>query len=124
MPMNPYKEQLTAELVLLTEELKTIGIHDASNPQDWIAIPEEHDSSEADPNLVADVVENWGERQSLVATLERRYNDIMRALRKIESGQYGTCEIDSAPIEPERLRANPGARTCMAHMEEENGLSL
>ncbi len=117
-----HKEQLEAMLANLIEELKTVGIHDPSNPSDWIAVPEGVDANEADPDLVADVVEEWDERQALVATLERQYNDITRALGKIEKGTYGTCEICGEIIEEDRLSANPAARTNKAHMNEEDTL--
>jgi DnaK suppressor protein len=122
MDTSTYKASLEGMLAELTTELKAIGIHDPHNPQDWIAVPESMDVNEPDTDLVADVVEEWDERQGLVATLEKRYNDIMRALRKIEEGGYGICEISGEPIEEDRLNANPAARTNIAHMNEEEAL--
>ncbi len=121
---NAYKSMLLKALEELTAELKTVGIHDPHNPQDWIAVPEQLDSSEADSDLIADEVEDSDERQALVATLEATYNDIMRALKKIEMGTYGMCEICNSPIEEDRLEANPEARTDKAHMNEEMTLDL
>jgi RNA polymerase-binding transcription factor DksA len=117
-----YKLQLEAMLEELTGELSAIGIHNPENPQDWIAVPEGMDVQEADSDLVADVVEEWDERQGLVATLEKRYNDVTRALGKIEMGTFGVCEISGEPIEETRLDANPAARTNIAHMNEEGML--
>lgn len=122
MNTSAYKSQLESMLAELTVELSAIGIHDPRNPQDWVAVPEGMDVQEADTDLVADVVEEWDERQGLVATLEKRYNDITRALSKIESGTYGVCEISGEPIEEDRLMANPAARTNIAHMNEEGTL--
>lgn len=118
-----YKEKLDGLLGNLTAELSAVGIRDPHNPSDWVAIPEGVDAHEADIDLVADVVEEWDERQALVATLERQYNDIMRAQQKIVDGTYGTCEICAAPIEEDRLNANPTARTCKTHLNEEGSLS-
>jgi len=123
MDTSLYKKRLEQMHEELVEELKAIGIHDPKNPKDWIAVPESMDVHESDTDLVADVVEEWDERQGLVATLEKQYNDIERALAKIESGTYGMCEISNDPIEPERLNANPAARTKIAHMNEEGTLS-
>lgn len=122
--MTDYKSQLEAMLQNLTTELSAVGIHDPHNPADWIAVPEAVDPSEADSDMTADVIEEWDERQALVASLERQFNDITRALRKIETGTFGTCEIGGEAIEPERLNANPGARTCRAHMNEEDTLAV
>lgn len=115
---------LTEMLATLTTELNAVGIHDPHNPQDWIAVPEVSDRQESDDDLVADSVEAWDERQALVASLERQFNDITRALGKMDAGTYGTCEICGAPIEQERLEANPSARTDKAHMDEEETLAL
>jgi len=38
---------------------------------------------------------------------------IGNALRKIEDGTYGTCEVCGKPISPERLAAIPWARLCI-----------
>ncbi len=121
--MKDYMKELEAELAELTRELTSIGIHNPENPSDWIAVPEGVDANQSDTDLLADVVEEWDERAALVATLERRYNDITRALAKITAGTFGTCEICSAPIESDRLEVNPSARTCKAHMNDEGTLS-
>ncbi len=118
-----YKERLEGMLVEITEELKSVGIHNPQNPSDWIAVPQELDVEEPDENLAADAVEAWNERAGLVATLESRYNGILSALSRIEKGTFGTCEICGKTIEERRLDANPIARTCIAHIEEERGLT-
>lgn len=118
---HAYKERLTEELALVTEELKTIGILNPDNPKDWEAIPEPA-KAEPDENIAADRVEEWDERRAIVAELETRYNNITRALKKIESGTFGTCEICGETIEPDRLEVVPAARTCKVHREEEQNL--
>jgi RNA polymerase-binding transcription factor DksA len=122
--MTDYTTRLETMLAELTTELKAIGIHDPHNPSDWIAVPEGVDANQSDTDLVADVVEEWDERQALVATLERQFNDITRALSKIALGTFGMCEIGNETIEPERLDANPAARTCKHHMNEEEALRV
>lgn len=119
MSNNPqeYTARLNTMLSEITEELKTIGIHNPKNPSDWIAVPEDLDVEEPDTNLSADTVESWNERRSIVATLESQYNNIVSALARIESGTFGVCEVCSAPIEEKRLNANPVSRTCMAHID-------
>ena len=117
-----YASLLEEQLSEITKELQSVGIHNPSNPQDWVAVPEGVDPNEPDVDMVADVVEDWDERAALVATLETRYNNIARALSKIKDGTYGTCEVCGGAIEPERLDANPAARTDKEHMNDETTL--
>lgn len=39
--------------------------------------------------------------------------EVDAALRRLEEGGYGTCEVCGEPIAPERLEARPVARTCI-----------
>ncbi len=119
-----YKQKLERLLDEIVTELETIGIQDPENSANWIATPEGVDVGKADPNLVADQVEDWDERRSTIAALKTRYNNLKRALKKIESNTYGLCEISDKPIEKERLEANPAARTNQANREEEPRLPL
>ncbi len=117
-----YKNKLTENLGRVTRDLKTLGIHNPENPQDWIATPEPEENAEPDPNDAADHVEEWDKRAATLSTLEHEYNDILRALKKIEDGTYGICEISGEEIEADRLDANPAARTCKAHRDREASL--
>jgi len=117
-----YKTQLEAELSELTTELETIGIRNPENPSDWIERSNDLEAASADPNDVADRTEEYDERRATVAVLETRYNNLNRALKKIEMGTYGICEVSGEEIESARLEANPAARTCEAHMDGETNL--
>jgi RNA polymerase-binding transcription factor DksA len=44
---------------------------------------------------------------------QQTLRDIDDALRKIEDGSYGTCEVCGRQIAPERLAAIPWARLCI-----------
>ncbi len=123
MTHENHKKELETMLAALEGELKEIGIHNPENPSDWIAVPPDA-ADEPDPIDVADTAEEWEERRSTVALLETRYNNIRRALKKIEEGTYGICEVSGEPIEEERLAANPAARTCIAHKDDEATLPL
>jgi RNA polymerase-binding transcription factor DksA len=52
---------------------------------------------------------------SLLEQLEAEIEDLDAALRKVDEGTYGICEICGKAIEPERLEAIPGTRTCIEH---------
>jgi RNA polymerase-binding transcription factor DksA len=120
---NNMKKQLEEELAAITEDLQGLGIHNPHVKEDWIATPEGVNVSEADPNVVADRSEDWAERRGTLDALETRYNNINRALAKIEKDAYGICEIGGEEIELDRLNANPAARTCKTHINDEASLS-
>lgn len=122
MDTTSYKTRLEKMLAEITEELKSIGIHNPDNPSDWIATPEKIEM-EPDPIDAADRVEEWDERRAVMAELETRYNNIVRALKRIEAGTYDTCEVCGKPIEADRLEANPAARTDKAHRDQESELT-
>lgn len=118
-----YKNQLETMLDEIITDLETIAVYDTTTG-DWVAKPDTTDGNEADANVEADIVEDWNERRAILSQLETRYNNIKKALKKIEDGTYGICEISRENIETDRLDANPAARTCKKHMDEENQLSL
>lgn len=120
---STFKTILEAELARVTEDLSTLGVHDPENPDNWV-VDENMSEGEADPDLVADRTEEWDERVATLALLETEYNNIKRALKNIAAGTYGTCEVGGEPIEEQRLLANPHARTCIAHMDDEAMLPL
>lgn len=119
---SQYKDRLETMLAEITEELKTLGVHNPEVPEDWEAVPADVDVAQADPNVSADRVEDWEERRAVLAQLETRFNNIRRALKKIEAGNFGTCEIGGEKIETDRLDANPAARTCQEHINNEADL--
>lgn len=119
-----YEKKLKEELLRLTEQLNTIAIQ-AKDTGDWVAIPDQEETvGGADANDQGDLIESWNERHAIVAQLEVRYRNIVRALEKINAGTYGTCEISGETIEVSRLEANPAARTNIANREREGELSI
>ena len=122
--INEQKTKLEALLAEITTELKELGVTNPDVPADWIATPGEEVNDEADPNIAADTNEAWAERRATLSLLETRYNNLKRALKKIEDGTYGVCEVSGEAIEPARLEANPAARTCMAHKDDEAALPI
>ncbi|HMO77632.1 MAG TPA: TraR/DksA C4-type zinc finger protein [Candidatus Paceibacterota bacterium] len=124
LDLNFYRQKLETNLKTIVAELETIGIYDAQT-DNWEAIPEQvENQTDADLNTNADIVEEWNERRATLQDLEKDYRNIKRALAKIDTGNYGVCEISGEAIEEKRLQFIPEARTCMAHMEEEGQLSI
>ena len=112
-----FKDKLEQEIKILEGDLKSVGRINPENPGDWEATPATQDLQQADPNEMGDKFEVYEENTAILKPLEVRYNDVKKALAKIESGNgFGICEVCSAEIELDRLNANPAAATCKAHM--------
>ncbi|MBU4536542.1 TraR/DksA C4-type zinc finger protein [Patescibacteria group bacterium] len=112
---------LKKELELLTKELGGIGQVSSDNPNNWIAKGDDEantDDDQSDSNDNADDLEELGERNAIVSDLEIRFKNVKDALKRIEDGTYGVCEVSGQPIEEARLEANPAATTCIAHMND------
>lgn len=113
-----FKKKLEKEKALLEEELKTIGKVNPANPDEWQPGPVKMDIDTADENEVADKFEQYGENNVILEQLENQLKGVNDALKKIDLGTYGICEISGEKIERERLDANPSARTSIKHMRD------
>jgi|SRR3989339_723177 len=114
-----YKKALDTEYQKLEEELTKLGIKNVESPSNWDVRNPDMDIQGADENEVADRSEEIQIDSIILDELTVRYNNVLRALKKIEEGTYGMCEIDGSPIEEDRLEANPAARTCKEHIGQE-----
>ena len=120
--MSEYKQQIETELAAITKQLQSLGVQNPTNPADWIPTPSEASTAAPDPNDLGDRSEDWQEQRATLDQLETRYNNLIRARNKIANGTFGVCEISGKLIEDDRLAANPAARTCKAHIDEEANL--
>lgn len=109
------RDLLTQEKTTLETELSSIGRRNPSNASDWEAVPDEV-GHESDPTDQADLIEDFENNTAIVKDLEIRYNQVLAALARIESGTYGICSVSGEHIEEDRLTADPAATTCKAHM--------
>src|SRR5437660_10437964 len=69
----------------------------------------------------ADVGTETFEREkdlSILEQIEAELADVDHALKRLDDGTYGTCEVDGKPIPEERLEALPAARFCLEHQTE------
>ncbi len=57
-------------------------------------------------------------RTSFQSTEIKEYNRIVRALEKIENGNYGVCVDCGNPISEKRLKSFPNAERCLICQEE------
>jgi DnaK suppressor protein len=109
-----YKTLLETEKDELVSELGAMGIKDPVTG-DYTVMPENNEI-EADESDIATRDEEFEEDSALSSTLSSQLEDVENALKKIENGTYGKCEVCSGLIEEDRLMANPSAKTCMDHM--------
>lgn len=112
----------TARTQLVTE-LENLAVYNKET-DDWEIKTDAAASEESDESLVADAAEQADMDISMLAELENQYHHIQIALSKIKQGIYGSCEIGGELIENDRLHANPAARTCKIHMNDESTLPL
>lgn len=106
---------LEAEKDSLEEELAAHG-RVQSDTGDWQG-KSTAEGEEPDPIDAADNIEELATNVPLVEELEKRHTDVVDALEKMDNGVYGLCEVCEEPIPPDRLEANPAARTCIAHAQ-------
>jgi len=55
---------------------------------------------------------------SILEQVESELADVEHALRRLDDGTYGTCEVCGRVIPEERLEAVPNARLCLEHQAE------
>lgn len=110
------KKNLLAEKDMLLTELSGLGLINKKTDE----FAPTHEAMEAvhDDDEQADVFEEFQANTSTGEILQDRLVDVEDALKKIEEGNYGICEVMGTPIEEDRLLANPAARTCKAAMDK------
>lgn len=119
-----FKNKLKEEEGTLISELNSIGVKNKDLENDWQVTPAEREQQIESQDEIADRMEDIEEREATEVALETRLKEIRHALEKIDQGKYGICEISGEEIEEDRLKANPAARTCKKHLDEEGNLPL
>ncbi len=112
-----FKEKLEKEKTLLEKELSTVA-HEKNSVGGWEAVGTTlaDESTDADPNEVADKIEEFGTNQAITERLKEEYRDVNDALTKINDKTFGACSVCGECIEEDRMKANTSAPTCKAHM--------
>jgi RNA polymerase-binding transcription factor DksA len=118
LDLEKFKKGLKSEEASLISEMKKVSQKNPNVANDWEPKSENMDILRADRNEVADKFASFEGDVGILRKLEPQLNDVKLALSKIESNQYGICEICGKPIEVQRLEANPAARTCKKHINE------
>ena len=121
--LEHFKKRLEEEKKLVEQELGNLGVRDEHTPGGWDATPGDIDDTATEPDELADRIEELEGNEGEINEISAQKKNIERALAKIEEGTYGVCEISGEAIEKDRLEANPSARTCKAHIDDESSLS-
>lgn len=108
------KVNLLEEKKIIEDELSSIGHKNPNIEGDWKSdFPSFGDErTEQDEN--ANEVQEYENELGIEYALETKLQNINLAIKKIENGKegaYGICESCGEPIEDERLKIEPSART-------------
>ena len=120
MNLEHYRALLTQEKTRLEGELTPIATPDPKMKGDWDAkFPERQtgsaDFSSSSIEEQADLREEFETNIAQEQSLESRLGEVVRAIERLDQGNYGQCRICAKPIPPERLEANPAAEFDMEH---------
>ena len=107
-------DELKAQLLKEKEELEK-SLSRIARPLDKTEGDYETNFEEigTDKDDNATEVDQYTGNFSVEATLEKKLQEVIDAMERIEKGIYGTCENCNKEISIERLRANPSAKTCI-----------
>lgn len=98
------KERLENELSRFAAPTETPGNYETR-----------HENIGTDSDENASEVETYVDNLALENNLEHQLSEVMAALKKIDLGTYGQCEVCQEEIPAERLAIYPAARTCTRH---------
>lgn len=122
LELDTFKKKLAAEKAKLEAELQGVSVRvDPKDPTNWEATyeapgeMEDGHTAEIDPMDVAETIGNYEKGFALNKELEQRLHLVTHALKKIQAGTYGKCDVCQSMIPLARLEANPAAATCIAH---------
>jgi len=121
--IDELKTALEKERGLLISELKTIATPDPNLKGDWDVKHSEWEEDEitSKEELEGGISVNESDEdmknKALSDHSELRLKEVNDALKRIEDGTYGICQVCQREIPLERLKANPAASTDMGHAE-------
>lgn len=113
-----FKNKLEEHKKGVERELESVGRRNKSAPGDWEPTPAKMNVAKSDENELADTFEEMESRAAVEDTLEEHLSFINLALKRVEEGTYGICEVCKQPISEDRLEAYPMAKTCVKHADD------
>ena len=103
-PTVDHRQLLEDEERQLRAELSELGFGEGGGLS--------YDSNFADSSQVT---AERGEAEMLAIQLQETLSEVAQAIRRLEAGSYGRCEICGEPIGEARLEAMPATRYCINH---------
>jgi len=105
---------------LLTEERQRLETIKEDIARDGLIVDDDtqevaEEAGGQHPGDVGTDVEERSRDLGLLEQVEQELADIEDALRRLEEGSYGRCEVCGRPIPDDRLEANPTARYDVEH---------
>jgi DnaK suppressor protein len=101
---------------LVTERDRTVGhIESLRRSFDDIVAASEHVATDDEHDPEGHTIA-WERQQAaaLLAAAEARLRELELAMRRVDEGTYGRCEVCGRPIADDRLDALPTTATCVA----------
>jgi RNA polymerase-binding transcription factor DksA len=113
------RRQLEAEAERLRKVRDGLEREHPHEPDGELSSLDQHQADAASEMLEREM------EQSILALVDADGREVLDALRRLDDGAYGTCEVCRAPISDERLLAVPATRFCLEHEErhEAGGIS-
>ncbi|MBI2023133.1 TraR/DksA C4-type zinc finger protein [Candidatus Giovannonibacteria bacterium] len=118
LDLDYYRKKLEEEKLEIEEDLKSIAERNPEAPEDWNVKYPNLNVMNAAKEEIADQEAEYENRAPVELGLESRLREINEALERANHGKFGTCAAGGEEIGEARLRANPAARTCVAHDKE------
>jgi len=116
---RPYRANLEEERARLTNAVEFLERENPGSLEDELG-----EIAAGNDNHLGDLATATYDREldeGLEEGAQQTLSDIDVALRKIEDGTYGTCEICGKPIGADRLAAIPWARLCIDDQRRQDG---
>jgi RNA polymerase-binding transcription factor DksA len=111
------RARLEAERKRLTEVKETFDAEHLTDESEGENISELSSMDQHQADLGTETFEREKDL-SILEQIEAELADVEHALKRIDDGTYGTCEVDGKPIPEERLEVLPATRLCLAHQAE------
>ena len=108
--LNALKDSLLKEKTELEKNLEQIAKPLDKKGGDYETSFEEIGTDKEDN---ATEIEQYSDNFSVETVLEKKLQNIIEALQKIEAETYGICEKCQKEIDVARLKANPSAKNCL-----------
>lgn len=108
--MEDLKRALLEEKTKLEEDLSRIAVSINKKDGEYEPVMESIGTDREDNTTE---VEQFADNLPVEAALEKKLQDIILALEKMDKGTYGICENCNEEIDIKRLEINPSAKTCI-----------